>query len=165
MTWCSRPLALLALCLLAPAGAGAEDGPRGPINVDVIVSHVTRQPPAEEPGLASRLSPVPQRVREIDERVRRIDEKLRDRFRYDRMEFVERHRMVLDADEVGTVRLPNGKSFRARLLDVDERGALIAVDVESSVKLDVRAPSGHPVIIGAEAYRDGHLVISVEPSY
>jgi len=167
-----RVTARLLLGLLAATPAAAQEGPRaGPINVDVIVTRVTQRSEAPEratrevPGLASPLDASERRGREIDKRVRAIDAKLRGRMRYDRMEFVERHRMVLAGDEVGTVRLPNGHRFRAQLLDVDARGALLAVDVENSVKMDVRAPSGHPVIIGAEAYEDGYLVISVEPRF
>jgi hypothetical protein len=107
----------------------------------------------------------PQRVRELDERVRRIDAALRGRFVYDDIELVEQHRMVLDLDEVGTVRLPNGQRLRLRPLDVGEKGVLMAVDVGRSVKADVRARSGHLTIIGAQPYQDGQLVISVEPRY
>lgn len=172
MTWRSAKIAALALGLLAlaPGGAGAQSEHSQPINVDVVVSYVTQRPPpppslSEAPSLAPRsgVQP-PQRVREIDERLRRIDAALRGKFVYDEIKLVERHRMVLDVDEVGRVKLPNGKRFRVRPLDVDRSGVLMAVDVGSK-KLDVRAPSRHLTIIGAEPYRDGQLVISIEPNY
>jgi hypothetical protein len=173
VTWRSALVAWAALggLLLAAAEAGAQaERPRPrPINVDVTISYLTRHPPEppplDAPGFAPRGSaPVPPRVREIDERLRRIDAALRGQFVYDDIKLVERHRMVLDVDEVGTVKLPNGKRFRVRPLDVDASGVLMAVDVGSK-KLDVRAPSRHLTIIGAEPYRDGQLVVSIEPNY
>lgn len=168
MRW-SRVAILTALGLLVAASASAQSEARRRINVDVIVSHVSQKPPEAppEPGLARSLrgpEAAEGRVREIDERVRRIDAALRGRIVYDEIELVERHRMVLDVDEVGSVKLPNGERVRVRPLDVGESGALLAVDVGSK-KLDVRAHSGHLVVIGAEPYRDGQLVISVEPRY
>jgi hypothetical protein len=172
VAWRSARIAGLALGLLglSAAGAGAQPERPRPINVDVIVSYVTQRPSPppslpEAPSLAPRSSArAPQRVREIDERLRELDEALRGRFVYDELKLVERHRMVLDVDEVGRVKLPNGKRFRVRPLDVDASGVLMAVDV-GSLKLDVRAPSRHLTIIGAEPYQDGQLVISIEPNY
>jgi hypothetical protein len=146
----------------------AQSEERRPINVDVIVSHVSQAPPPPSPELSRSLQsggdPMPARVREIDERVRRIDAALRGRIVYDQIDLVERHLMVLDVDEVGSVKLPNGERFRVRPMDVGESGVLMAVDIGTK-KLDVRAPSGHLVVIGTEPYRDGQLVISVEPRY
>jgi hypothetical protein len=157
----------LGLLLLADT-AWAQSAGRHPINVDVIVCYVTQAPPPppapEVRGLRSNVAPAPARVQEVDERVRRIDAALRGRFVYDQIELVERHRMVLDVDEVGSVKLPNGERFRVRPLDVGESGVLMAVDIGSK-KLDVRAHSGHLVVIGAEPYQGGQLVISVEPRY
>lgn len=171
MTWRSATVAWAALALLVLPGADGAAQPerRRPINVDVTVSYVTRRAPEspslpEAHGLAPRAAPVPARVKEIDGRLRRIDAALRGHFVYDEIELVERHRMVLAVDEVGSVKLPTGQRFRVRPLDVGEAGVLMAVDVGSK-KLDVRAPSRHLTIIGAEPYREGQLVISIEPVY
>lgn len=160
-----QAVAALAALLLAEVAWG-QSGGRHPINVDVIVSHVSQKPPPSPDviDLRSNVAPAPTRVEEPDPRVRRIDAALKGRFVYDRIELVERHRMVLDVDEVGSVKLPNGERFRVRPLDVGEGGVLMAVDIGSK-KLDVRAHSGHLVVIGAEPYQDGQLVISVEPRY
>jgi hypothetical protein len=138
----------LALTLAAPAPA--QETPREgrtPINVEVMISHIS------------------DRVGQIDQRAKRLDEQLRDQFRYESLEVLERHRMVLDVDEVGIVDLPTGHQFRARPIDVDKRGVLMSVGVEGSLQTDVRVPSGHLIVIGAERYKDGKLVISVEPEY
>ena len=133
---------------LGAASAGAQEPPkREPINVDVMVSHIS------------------DRVGEIDQLARRLDETLRKQFRYESMKVLERHRMVLDVDEVGTVKLPNGRLFRARPLDVNDRGVLMAVEVDETLKTDMRIPSGSLVVIGAERYEDGKIVISIEPEY
>jgi hypothetical protein len=137
-----------ALVLGAALGAAAEDP--GRINVDVLVAHISQSKAPSE---------------KIDARARRLDAQLRQQFRYESMQVLERHRMVLALDEVGTVVLPNGHRFRARPLDVSDRGVLMAVGVEDTIQTDIRVPSGHLVVIGAEPYRDGKLVISIEPRY
>jgi hypothetical protein len=132
------------------ASAAAQEAPsegRTPINIDVMISHIS------------------DRVGQIDQRAKRLDERLRDEFRYESLEVLERHQMVLEVDEVGTVELPTGHQFKARPIDVDPRGVLMSVSVEGSVQTDVRVPSGHLVVIGAERYKDGKIVISVEPEY
>ena len=174
-------LAVLAVVALLGSDAAAQER-RRPINVDVTISHISQRPArSERPARAERPSrssgpeisdltssyapPVPPRVKEIDERVRRLDATLRKQFRYDEIELVERHRMVLSMDEVGSVKLPNGRHFRARPVDVNERGVLMAVELDESVQMDVRAPNRHLVVIGAQPYKDGKLVISIEPAY
>lgn len=149
MTWSRSPAALvLALLALAGGPARAQEPPKHePINVDVMISHIS------------------DRAGGIDRRARRLDEKLRDQFRYQSMEVLERHRMVLDLDEVGTVELPTGQRFRARPLEVNDRGVLMAVEIDETLKTDMRIPSGNLVVIGAERYEDGKIVISIEPRY
>ena len=175
-------VAVAALAVAADATAQGEE--RGPINVDVIVTHIYDRPdPAPRargadfgaPGLVPQLAPGarppagPERPRQerrqVDERVRRLDRVLRKSFRYDVMDLVERHRMVLEMDEVGSVELPDGRSFEARPREINERGVLMSVQVEGNLQADVRAPSGHLVVIGAEPWRNGKLVISIEPRY
>ena len=64
-------------------------------------------------------------------------------------------------DQVGSVGLPNGKQARVRPLNVDGDSALLAVEIEGAVQTDLRVRKGHWVVIGAERYRDGKLVISL----
>jgi hypothetical protein len=42
---------------------------------------------------------------------------------------------------------------------------LLGVTVKGSLQTDLRIPNGHLVVIGAEGYQDGKLVISLEPSW
>lgn len=150
MTWCRAGLVALGLALLAlgAASASAEDPPQhAPINVDVMVSRISNQ------------------GSEVDSRAARLDEKLRSQFRYGSMEVLERHRMVLALDELGTVKLPTGHNLRVRPLEVNEHGVLMAVEVDDTLKTDMRIPSGNLVVIGAERYEDGKIVISIEPHY
>jgi hypothetical protein len=143
-------MGFLAVWICVAFTAAAQEAPpegRNPINVDVMISHIS------------------DRVGQIDQRAKRLDERLRDQFRYESLEVLERHQMVLDVDEVGTVDLPTGHQFKARPIDVDQRGVLMSVSVEGSVETDIRVPSGHLVVIGAERYKDGKIVISVEPEY
>ena len=64
-----------------------------------------------------------------------------------------------------TLGLPNGKSASVRPMGVDERGALLAVDIEGAVKVDARAQSGHLLVFGAGRHASGKLVVSIEPRF
>jgi hypothetical protein len=48
---------------------------------------------------------------------------------------------------------------------IDERGALLAVDLEGSTKADLRVKPGHLIVIGAQGYQGGKLVISMLPEF
>jgi len=101
----------------------------------------------------------------VDPRARDLDRKLSPQLRYRSMRVLREQRVDLRLDEVGTVKLPDGRVVRLRPMHKGPDGVLIAVDVEGSVKLDARAPNHHKVVIGAGEYEDGNLAISIEPDY
>ena len=71
----------------------------------------------------------------------------------------------IDVDEAATLELPNGRVVRVKPLLVDERGALLAVEVEGTLQTDLRVRSDHLVVIGAQRHGDGKLVISLQPHF
>ena len=146
----SRVLGVGALVLLLAWGAGAEGKGRAKkdrIPVNVMVVHTSDG----EGG--------------VDPRARELHRKLKKQLRYRSMRMISQERVDLRIDEVGTVRLPDGRAVRMRPMHKDAKGVLMAVDVEGAVKLDARAPNHHKVVIGAGEYEDGNLAISIEPDY
>jgi len=101
----------------------------------------------------------------IDKRAKRLDLKLREKFKYNSLKVIEERRLKLGIDEVGSVKLPNGRMFRVRPLDLGDRGLLMAVGWEGEVMMDMRAPNNHLLVIGGPAHDDGQLVVSIEPQY
>ena len=101
----------------------------------------------------------------IDKRAERLDLKLREKFKYNSLKVIEERRLKLGIDEVGSVKLPNGRMFRVRPLDLGDRGLLMAVGWEGEVMMDMRAPNNHLLVIGGPAHDDGQLVVSIEPQY
>ena len=142
-----RRWAILALtvALLGGGSATAQDAQR--VGVDVLVSHIS-----DGPG-------------EIDPRAGRLDAKLREQFRYGSLAVLESRRFDLAIDQVASMKLANGRKFRLRPLHLGDSGVLLAVSVEGTVETDLRVRNGHLVVIGAEKYRDGKLVISLEPHW
>ena len=134
----------LVLALLLGGGAGAVKAQEQRIDIELMVSHLTR---AEG---------------EIDPRGQKLHRKLQDQFRYESLRVLEIREMRLALNEVGSVGLPNGKSVRVRPLQLSESGVLLAVDVEGAARMDLKVRRGHLVVIGAERYQDGKLVISLE---
>jgi hypothetical protein len=101
----------------------------------------------------------------IDGRAKRLDLNLRKKFKYNSLKVIEERRLALGIDEVGSVKLPDGRMFRVRPLDLGDRGLLMAVGWEGEVMMDMRAPNNHLLVIGGPAHDDGQLVVSIEPQY
>ena len=100
--------AFVALALLlGPSGAGAEGAT---IPVNVLVTYLS----SEGTG--------------VDPSARRLDEKLRKQFRYDSLQVLEKRRIDLEMDGVGTIDLPNGRAARLSPIHEDEAGVLMAVE-------------------------------------
>jgi len=58
--------------------------------------------------------------------------------------------------------LPTRRRLRIRPLVVEANGALISVEISGLVQTDLRIKEGQLVIIGAERYLDGKLVIALQ---
>jgi hypothetical protein len=134
---------MACLALVAPAAAQSPQN----VRMEVMVSHISN-----EPGV-------------VDPRADKLDRTLRDQFRYESLKVIRTETLKLGLDEVGTVRLPNGRRLRVRPLQIDSRGVLTAVSLEGSVDADLRIRNGHLVVIGAERYQGGKLVVSLEPHF
>jgi hypothetical protein len=101
----------------------------------------------------------------IDPRATRIDQRLKKDVRYESLRVLDSKSQRVAVDSVMTVGLPNGRSAHVRPLSVDKRGALLAVDIEGSVKVDARAKSGHLLVFNAGRHGAGKLVVSIEPRF
>lgn len=134
---------LLIAAGFAPAEAEAAD----PIKVKVLVCHAS-------PAAGG-----------IDGACQKLHGKIGAQFRYESLKKLQSQALKLGLNEVGKVKLPNGKSLMVRPLQVDDGGVLLAVDVEGSVRTDVKVANGNSVVIGADAYKNGKLVISLEPRW
>ena len=124
----------------------AEQAPAA-ISLEVMLSHIS-----SEPG-------------PIDKRAARLDAKLRKEFRYQSLRVLDEKTMRLGINDVGSMKLPTGRKLRVTPIVIDARGALLAVDLEGSAKADLRLKPGHLIIIGAQSYQGGKLVISLYPDF
>ncbi len=138
--------AAAAVAMLLTAGSAWSDGERR-VNIHVTVAEIS-----DSKG-------------NIDKRAKRLDDKLRKKFKYNSLSVIEERRLALKMDEVGSVKLPTGRMFRVRPLNLGDRGLLMAVGWEGEIMMDMRAPNHHLLVIGGPAYGDGQLVISIEPEY
>ena len=143
----SRIACALAAALLLGIAASASAQPPRRIAIDVTVSHAT-----DAEGT-------------VDPRAGQLDSLLKPQFRYGGLKVLQEQRLNLALDEVGTLQLPNGRKFRVRPLDVGSEGVLLSVSVQGTLWTDMRVRNGHPVVIGAERYQDGKLVISLKPHF
>ena len=140
--------AVLGLTVWAGALGGAPPVAAEPtVRFDVMVSQISAQPGA------------------IDPRAKSLHEKLRREFRYESLRVLEEATMKLGIDEVGRLQLPNGKRLGLKPLLIDNRGVLLAVDIDGAMQGDLRVKKGHQVVIGAQRYEQGKLVISLIPRF
>jgi hypothetical protein len=136
----------VAVLAWAGAAAAGEGGPRR-IALDVVVAYIS-----DEPG-------------GVDPRAGHLDEKLAGQFRYETLRVLDQRRLDLPLGSVESVELPNGRLLNVRAFQLSSRGVLLGVTVKGSLQTDLRIPNGHLVVIGAERYLDGKIVISLEPSW
>lgn len=133
--------------LLVATAAAAEDP--GAISFEVTVVHVSH-------GKAGI---------EASDRARRVDRIIGEQIKYDSLRVLDFTRRQVPLNQIETVKLPNGKRFRFRPMDLSDEGVLVAVDVEKSAQGDFRIPKRKPFVFGGQRYQDGQLVILLEPNY
>jgi hypothetical protein len=146
----SFAIATAALLLLHALAAAAQPPPKKQarrIEVNVTVSHAL-----DKKG-------------EIDPRGQELHSLLKPQIRYGGLRVLQEERLDLALDQTGTVELPNGRKFRVRPLNVGAEGVLLSVSVQGTLWTDMRVRNGHRVVIGAERFEDGKLVISIQPRF
>jgi hypothetical protein len=144
VAWSRLALLVAALALTAPSAA--QEGPRR-ISLEVLVAYIS-----DEDGV-------------VDPKAERLHEKLADQFRYRTLRVLDERRLDLPLGVVESVALPNGRQLNVRAFQLSSRGVLLGVTVTGSLQTDLRIPNGNLVVIGAERYQDGKLVISLGPSW
>lgn len=144
MAWSRLALVVAALALTAPSAA--QEGPRR-ISLEVLVAYISD----EDGG--------------VDPKAERLHEKLADQFRYRTLRVLDERRLDLPLGVVQSVALPNGRQLNVRAFQLSSRGVLLGVTVTGSLQTDLRIPNGNLVVIGAERYQAGKIVISLAPSW
>jgi hypothetical protein len=139
-------LLALALALAALAGPAFAQGARM-VGFEIMVTHVSQAPGP------------------IDPRGQALHNQLRRDFRYGSLKVLERRNLRVGLDEIGQMQLPNGRWMRVRPLNVARDRLLVSVEVEGSVATDLRLANHRMVSIGSHRYKDGTLVITLQPDF
>lgn len=137
---CGLALVGLVAGLLFPATGSANPA----ADLQVMVVHITNEPGA------------------IDPRAGRLHAELRDQYRYESLRVVTTRELRLDLNQSGGFTLPTGRELRLTPMAIDDKGALLAVDLHGLVQTDLRLAPGHLVVIGAEMYEGGRMVVTLE---
>ncbi len=91
----------------------------------------------------------------------RFDRFLHHQVRYEGLRVVKSKRATLVANQIGSVKLPDGDTFRYRPIDPDGPGALVAIDV-GTTQGDFRLPKGKPLFLGGSSWQGGKLWVVLE---
>lgn len=134
------------------AGQGAKNGsPSAEFSTDVLVLHATNS------------------KKGIDQRIGRMPELKKPPFSaYDSYELLDKSRLTLRKDDPKTIKLPNGRVFQAKLLQVLGKDSLrIAASISQPggkdflPLLEVKAKVGQAFIVAGQSYRSGILVVVI----
>jgi hypothetical protein len=101
----------------------------------------------------------------VDARGRELHDALKAQFRYERLEVMTTRSVTLGIDEVGRVALMNGRELLVKPLVIDSVGALVAIDISGLLQTDIKMKSDHLVVLGAESFEGGKLVVSLKPHF
>ena len=137
---------VLALGWLFAGAAAAQEETAELIPVKVLVTHVSNEGEGGVDPSAKGLH----------------DAFRRNQIQFKNIKVISKRRIQMELDEVYKIRLPGGR--KAHIRPISRRGdsALMAVDVERSVKLDARVRRGKPFIIRAGRHNGGNLVIQLQ---
>ncbi len=96
---------------------------------------------------------------------RRIDGLLAGQVPYKSLKILSTTERRIPMNEIFETKLPNGRHFRFRPMDVNANGVLVAVDVEEGTQGDFRVRDEKPLLLGGQVHQGGKLVVVVEPDY
>ncbi len=133
----------LAVAWLFAGLASAQEAEQIPVKI--LVTHVSNEDKGVEPegkGL--------------------LDTFRKNQIIFNSVKVISKKRVVLGLDQVHTIPLPNGRKARIQAISRRKNSALMAVDVEGSVKVDARVRRNKPFIIRAGRHNGGNLVIQLE---
>lgn len=142
-------LVLLCLGLLATPALADDHGDEKvkTVSLKLMVSHL-----CQKPG-------------EIDPAAAELHQQLREDFRYTSLRVLQSETFVVPLREVVQLTLPTGKFVRVQPIALNRHGLLMIVEVEGMLQTDLQVKNEHQVVIGAQRYQEGKLVITVQPSF
>lgn len=147
-------VALLAITA-GPGGAQQSSKPaQAPkptqVHVLVVVHHVSKHPAPPGP---------------VDPAAVKLEHRLSQDFNYKSARVMQTERMALALNQTGSMTLPTGRVLKVKPRKLGKRGLLMWVEIEGTLRTNLRVPNHHQVVIGAQNYQDGKLVVTLEPEY
>lgn len=137
-------IGLLVLVGVLPWTASADEKPT--FEIEVIVARLTTESD------------------KIDRGAKRLHKELKEMFRYEGIRVLETRELELSVDDVFDMKLPTRRRLRLRPLVIEKKSALVSVEISGLVQTDLKLREGQLIIIGAERYLDGKLVIALHAS-
>jgi len=166
-------LSSLVFALTLPAYAGGGHPPAAPARASTPAKAAPSpsNKPATEDGLAAEvlILHATNDKRGIDARIGKLPELGKAPFStYDSYQLVDRARLPLKKDDPQNLKLPNGRTFQVRLLEVPQKDS---VRLSASINrpngkeflplLEVKAHVGQAFIVAGQSYKKGILVLVI----
>ena len=117
------------------------------VHVMVVVNHVSQHPGPVDPAAA------------------KLEHRLRPDFKYKSVRVMQTEQMTLALNQTGSMTLPTGRLLKVKPRKLGQAGAPHVVEIEGTLRTNLRVPNHHQVVIGAQNYQDGKLVVTLEPEY
>jgi hypothetical protein len=144
-SWIACAVALGVASALVAGSAAAQDTRQ--IGIQLTVIHASKTPGPIDPEAA------------------RLHKRLKKDFRYESLRVVQRRKMRMPMRGMRKLDLPTGRTLRVRALELDQKGLLMAVEVQDRLDTRLLLKSRKPVVIGGEDYKGGKLFIEIESDY
>ncbi|GEM_PF-5260549 len=142
---------------IAAGSGGAQQAPKPApppkptqVHVLVVVHHVSKHPAPPGP---------------VDPAAAKLEHRLSQDFNYKSARVMQTERMTLALNQTGSMTLPTGRLLKVKPRKLGKRGLLMWVEIEGTLRTNLRVPNHHQVVIGAQNYQDGKLVVTLEPEY
>lgn len=151
MSCCSEPWTrratrvAVALLVVAAAPAFAQEVPK--VHIRVMISHVSSRPGPIDPAAEA------------------LGRRLKRDFKFQSVRVIQMQKLHLALNEVGSLELPTGSVLHVKPRKVSENGVLMSVEIVGTLRTSLQVKNRHQVVIGAQSYEDGKLVVSLEPEY
>lgn len=138
----------LALSHVGPAIAqGPETGPdTAPVRLHVMVVHALREKGTIDPecrDLPRRLGPL----------------------QFGGLHLIQQRHLRLHLGQRAAVSLPDGREVRMLPLSIVKKRLFMNLEMPGQVNGQLRLRRGHPIVLGGQRHRNGHLIVYIEPDF
>ncbi len=144
----ARPATALVIAALAVAAAPAlaQQPEAGPVQLRVSIVHAAEQPGVIDPSLRD----LPRALGPM---------------KFGTLRLIEQRQLQLGIGQLGHVPLPDRREVTMTPVSFAARNVQMRLQMPGQVNSELSMSPGRPVVLGGPRYKDGHLIVYIEPEF